>query len=117
MRVLRRAVRRAPLHICAEATAHTLCSARHKSVAAGVVKGHADHVLIAGHDGGTGAAKWTSIKNAGLPWELGLAETHQMLVANDLRGRTCLQVLACMPCVGQQLRLCARRRLKVDFVC
>ena len=61
-------------------------------VASGVVKGHADHVLIAGHDGGTGAAKWTSIKNAGLPWELGLAETHQCLVANDLRGRTCVQV-------------------------
>lgn len=61
-------------------------------VASGVVKGHADHVLISGHDGGTGAAKWTSIKNAGLPWELGLAETQQMLVTNDLRGRTCLQV-------------------------
>jgi glutamate synthase (NADPH/NADH) len=60
-------------------------------VASGVVKGHADHVLISGHDGGTGAAKWTSIKNAGLPWELGLAETHQTLVANDLRGRTVVQ--------------------------
>jgi len=60
-------------------------------VASGVVKGHADHVLISGHDGGTGAAKWTSIKSAGLPWELGLAETHQTLVANDLRGRTTLQ--------------------------
>jgi glutamate synthase domain-containing protein 2 len=59
---------------------------------AGVVKGHADHVLISGHDGGTGAAKWTSIKHAGLPWELGLAEAHQTLVANDLRGRTVLQV-------------------------
>jgi glutamate synthase (NADPH/NADH) len=56
-----------------------------------VVKGHADHVLIAGHDGGTGASRWTGIKNAGLPWELGLAETHQTLVANDLRGRTVLQ--------------------------
>lgn len=42
-------------------------------------------------EGGTGAAKWSSIKNAGLPWELGLAETHQTLVANDLRGRTVLQ--------------------------
>lgn len=61
-------------------------------VAAGVVKGHADHVLISGHDGGTGAAKWSSIKSAGLPWELGLAETHQTLVANDLRGRATLQV-------------------------
>ncbi|GAX86014.1 hypothetical protein CEUSTIGMA_g13429.t1, partial [Chlamydomonas eustigma] len=61
-------------------------------VASGVVKGHADHVLISGHDGGTGAAKWSSIKHAGLPWELGLAESHQTLVANDLRGRTTLQV-------------------------
>jgi glutamate synthase (NADH) len=67
-------------------------------VASGVVKGHADHVLISGHDGGTGAAKWTSIKNAGLPWELGLAETQQMLVANDLRGRTCLQVRSLAYC-------------------
>ena len=49
-------------------------------------------MLISGHDGGTGAAKWTSIKHAGLPWELGLAETHQTLVANDLRGRTTVQV-------------------------
>jgi len=61
-------------------------------VASGVVKGHADHVLISGHDGGTGAAKWSSIKHAGLPWELGIAETHQTLVANDLRGRSTLQV-------------------------
>ncbi|KAK6925989.1 Glutamate synthase, alpha subunit, C-terminal [Dillenia turbinata] len=60
-------------------------------VATGVVKGHADHVLISGHDGGTGASRWTGIKNAGLPWELGLAETHQTLVANNLRGRTTLQ--------------------------
>ncbi|OVA11317.1 Class II glutamine amidotransferase domain [Macleaya cordata] len=60
-------------------------------IASGVVKGHADHVLIAGHDGGTGASRWTGIKSAGLPWELGLAETHQTLVANDLRGRTTLQ--------------------------
>ncbi|XVF53410.1 hypothetical protein PTKIN_Ptkin05aG0097500 [Pterospermum kingtungense] len=60
-------------------------------IASGVVKGHADHVLISGHDGGTGASRWTGIKNAGLPWELGLAETHQTLVANDFRGRTVLQ--------------------------
>ncbi|KAK8970096.1 hypothetical protein KSP40_PGU015015 [Platanthera guangdongensis] len=60
-------------------------------IASGVVKGHADHVLISGHDGGTGASKWTGIKCAGLPWELGLAETHQTLVANNLRGRTVLQ--------------------------
>ncbi|CAI5466439.1 unnamed protein product [Closterium sp. Yama58-4] len=60
-------------------------------IASGVVKGHADHVLISGHDGGTGASRWTGIKSAGLPWELGIAETHQTLVANDLRGRTVLQ--------------------------
>ncbi|XP_068664584.1 glutamate synthase 1 [NADH], chloroplastic-like isoform X2 [Aristolochia californica] len=60
-------------------------------IASGVVKGHADHVLISGHDGGTGASRWTGIKNAGLPWELGLAETHQTLVANDLRSRAILQ--------------------------
>nr|CAB3464511.1 unnamed protein product [Digitaria exilis] len=60
-------------------------------VASGVVKGHADHILISGHDGGTGASRWTGIKNAGLPWELGLADTHQTLVANGLRGRTVLQ--------------------------
>ncbi|XP_022874964.1 glutamate synthase 1 [NADH], chloroplastic-like isoform X1 [Olea europaea var. sylvestris] len=60
-------------------------------IASGVVKGHADHVLISGHDGGTGASRWTGIKSAGVPWELGLAETHQTLVANDLRGRTVLQ--------------------------
>ncbi|KAK3138054.1 hypothetical protein QOZ80_5AG0363860 [Eleusine coracana subsp. coracana] len=60
-------------------------------VASGVVKGHADHVLISGHDGGTGASRWTGIKNAGLPWELGLAETHQTLVANGLRSRAVLQ--------------------------
>jgi len=61
------------------------------TIAAGVVKGKADHVLISGHDGGTGASRWTGIKSAGLPWELGLAETQQTLVANDLRGRTVLQ--------------------------
>ncbi|NIP16288.1 MAG: glutamate synthase subunit alpha, partial [Pseudomonadales bacterium] len=57
------------------------------TVAAGVAKGKADVVLISGYDGGTGAAKQTSIKHAGLPWELGLAETHQTLVLNDLRSR------------------------------
>jgi glutamate synthase (NADPH/NADH) len=46
------------------------------TIAAGVVKGKADHVLISGHDGGTGASRWTGIKSAGLPWELGLAETQ-----------------------------------------
>ena len=57
------------------------------TVAAGVAKGHADVVLISGHDGGTGASPQTSIKHAGLPWELGLAETHQTLLLNDLRSR------------------------------
>ncbi|MDX8376994.1 MAG: glutamate synthase large subunit [Mariprofundales bacterium] len=62
------------------------------TIAAGVVKGHADHVTISGHDGGTGAAALTSIKHAGTPWELGLAETQQTLVLNRLRGRMRLQV-------------------------
>ena len=57
------------------------------TVAAGVAKAHADVVLISGHDGGTGASPQTSIKHAGLPWELGLAETHQTLVMNNLRSR------------------------------
>ena len=61
------------------------------TIAAGVVKAHADHVVIAGHDGGTGASPLTSIKHAGSPWELGLAETQQTLVLNRLRGRTRLQ--------------------------
>ncbi len=61
------------------------------TIAAGVVKAHADHVLIAGHDGGTGASPLTSIKHAGTPWELGLAETQQTLVLNRLRSRTRLQ--------------------------
>ena len=61
------------------------------TVAAGVAKAHADVILIAGHDGGTGASPQTSIKHAGVPWELGLAETHQVLVKNDLRSRTILQ--------------------------
>ena len=61
------------------------------TIAAGVVKGHADHILIAGHDGGTGASPQTSIKHAGLPWELGIAETHQTLVMNNLRSRVVLQ--------------------------
>jgi len=61
------------------------------TVAAGVAKAHADHILIAGHDGGTGASPLTSIKHAGAPWELGLAETHQTLVLNDLRSRVVVQ--------------------------
>jgi glutamate synthase domain-containing protein 2/glutamate synthase domain-containing protein 3/glutamate synthase domain-containing protein 1 len=61
------------------------------TVAAGVAKAHADVILIAGHDGGTGASPLTSIKHAGVPWELGVAETHQVLVKNDLRSRVVLQ--------------------------
>ncbi|MCI0623405.1 MAG: glutamate synthase large subunit [Acidobacteria bacterium] len=61
------------------------------TVAAGVAKAHADVVLISGHDGGTGASPLTSIKHAGIPWELGLAETQQVLVLNDLRGRIVVQ--------------------------
>ncbi|ODV70828.1 glutamate synthase (NADH) CYBJADRAFT_169895 [Cyberlindnera jadinii NRRL Y-1542] len=60
-------------------------------VASGVAKAKADHILISGHDGGTGASRWTGIKYAGLPWELGLAETHQTLVLNDLRGNVVVQ--------------------------
>ncbi|MBW7924771.1 MAG: glutamate synthase subunit alpha, partial [Burkholderiaceae bacterium] len=61
------------------------------TVAAGVAKAKADHVVIAGHDGGTGASPWSSIQHAGTPWELGLAETQQTLVANGLRGRIVVQ--------------------------
>jgi glutamate synthase (NADPH/NADH) large chain len=61
------------------------------TIAAGVAKAHSDVVLIAGHDGGTGASPISSIKHAGLPWELGLAETHQTLVRNKLRGRIVVQ--------------------------
>jgi glutamate synthase domain-containing protein 3 len=61
-------------------------------VAAGVSKAKSDHVTIAGHDGGTGASPWSSIKHAGTPWELGLAETQQTLVLNRLRGRIAVQV-------------------------
>ncbi|MFO0956702.1 MAG: glutamate synthase large subunit, partial [Isosphaeraceae bacterium] len=62
------------------------------TVAAGVAKAHSDVVLIAGHDGGTGASPITSIKHAGIPWELGLAETQQTLVLNRLRDRIVVQV-------------------------
>jgi glutamate synthase domain-containing protein 2/glutamate synthase domain-containing protein 3 len=61
------------------------------TVAAGVAKAHADVVLISGDTGGTGASPLSSIKHAGVPWELGLAETHQVLVLNDLRGRIRVQ--------------------------
>lgn len=62
------------------------------TVAAGVAKGHADMILISGGDGGTGASPISSIRHAGLPWELGLSETHQTLVLNNLRQRVRLQV-------------------------
>jgi len=62
------------------------------TVAAGVSKAHADHVTISGFDGGTGASPLTSIKHAGSPWEIGLAETHQTLVMNNLRSRIAVQV-------------------------
>ncbi|MCS6945029.1 MAG: glutamate synthase-related protein [Sutterellaceae bacterium] len=62
------------------------------TIAAGVAKAKADHVTIAGHDGGTGASPVSSIKHAGTPWEIGLAETHQTLVLNRLRGRIAVQV-------------------------
>jgi glutamate synthase (NADPH/NADH) large chain len=61
------------------------------TIAAGVAKAYADHILISGDGGGTGASPLTSIKHAGLPWELGIAETHQTLVLNDLRSRVILQ--------------------------
>ncbi len=61
------------------------------TIASGVAKAHADVILISGHDGGTGASPLSSIRHAGLPWELGLAEAHQTLVRNKLRGRVVLQ--------------------------
>ncbi len=61
------------------------------TIAAGVAKAYADYILISGHEGGTGASPLSSIKNAGSPWELGLAETQQVLVLNDLRGRVRLR--------------------------
>ena len=62
------------------------------TVAAGVAKARSDHITIAGYDGGTGASPLTSLKHAGIPWEIGLAETQQMLVENGLRSRIALQV-------------------------
>ncbi len=62
------------------------------TVAAGVAKARADHIIVSGYDGGTGASPLTSIKHAGSPWEMGLAETQQTLVLNGLRSRVCLQV-------------------------
>jgi glutamate synthase (NADPH/NADH) large chain len=62
------------------------------TVAAGVTKARADHVTISGYEGGTGASPLTSLTHAGSPWEMGLAETHQTLVLNELRGRIAVQV-------------------------
>ena len=62
------------------------------TVAAGVAKANADHVVIAGHDGGTGASPAASIQHAGIPWEIGLAETQQTLLRNDLRSRIMVEV-------------------------
>lgn len=59
-------------------------------IESGVIKGHANHGLVLGHDGGTRVSRWTRITNFGLPWELVLAKTHQTLVANDLCGHTVL---------------------------
>jgi glutamate synthase (NADPH/NADH) large chain len=61
------------------------------TIASGVAKAYSDHIVIAGHDGGTGASPLTSVKHAGLPWELGVAETHQTLLMNDLRSRVTVQ--------------------------
>lgn len=61
------------------------------TIAAGVAKGHADVILVSGYDGGTGASPQSSIQHAGLPWELGLAETHQTLLINNLRSRVVLE--------------------------
>ena len=68
------------------------------TVAAGVAKARADHITISGFEGGTGASPLTSLKHAGSPWELGLAETQQTLVLNRLRGRVAIQAeAACAP--------------------
>ncbi|MCC6588004.1 MAG: glutamate synthase large subunit [Bryobacterales bacterium] len=75
-------------------------------VAAGVAKGHADVVLISGDSGGTGASPLTSIKHAGIPWELGLAETQQVLVMNDLRSRIVVQTDGKL-CTGRDVAIAA----------
>ncbi|MGZ4481383.1 MAG: glutamate synthase large subunit, partial [Gaiellales bacterium] len=76
----------------AEVSVKLVAEAGVGTIAAGVAKAKADHIVIAGHDGGTGCAPLSSLKHAGLPWELGLAETQQVLVRNGLRGRVRLQV-------------------------
>ena len=67
------------------------------TVATGVAKARADHITISGFEGGTGASPLTSIKHAGDPWEIGIAETQQTLVANQLRGRVAVQVDGGLP--------------------
>jgi glutamate synthase domain-containing protein 2/glutamate synthase domain-containing protein 1/glutamate synthase domain-containing protein 3 len=76
----------------AEVSVKLVAEAGVGTVAAGVAKAKAEHLVIAGHDGGTGASPLSSLKHAGLPWELGLAETQQVLVMNGLRGRVRVQV-------------------------
>ncbi|HUZ84466.1 MAG TPA: glutamate synthase-related protein, partial [Gaiellales bacterium] len=76
----------------AEISVKLVAAAGVGTIAAGVAKAGADHITIAGHDGGTGAAARSSIRHAGAPWELGLAEAQQVLVMNDLRDRVTLQV-------------------------
>ncbi len=85
------------------------------TIAAGVAKGHADVILISGHDGGTGASPQSSIKHAGLPWELGVAETNQTLVLNDLRSRVVVETDGQLK-TGRDLAVAAllgRRRIRL----
>ena len=76
----------------AEVSVKLVAEAGVGTVAAGVAKARAEHIVISGHDGGTGASPLSSLKHAGLPWELGLAEAHEVLVMNDLRAHVTLQV-------------------------
>ena len=74
------------LSACVHVCVHTCVPTWHW-----LAQAKAEHIVISGHDGGTGASSWTGIKNAGLPWELGISETHQTLVMNNLRSRVVLQ--------------------------
>ena len=82
------------------------------TIAAGVAKGGAQVILVSGYDGGTGAAPRTSIQNAGLPWELGIAETHQTLILNGLRTRVRIESDSanCSPAVMWPSAVCWARR-------
>jgi glutamate synthase (NADH) len=86
-------------------------------VAAGVAKAKADHITVSGHDGGTGAAVWTAIKGAGLPWELGVAEAQQTLVLNDLRSRVRLQTDGQLKNGRDIVSQCTMRSCAVVIVC